>query len=267
MFQVMMEREDFHSFDVSSLRTGIIGGTGYSPSIFSQIEEAFNFRLLPGLGQTEMMAGIATGSLSDPLELRSTTVGRFERKVEGKIVSLETGMPLPPRHIGEICGRGPLLMCGYYKRPELTEQAIDSEGWLHTGDLGWEDEDGYIHLSGRLKDIINRGGEKILPQEVEEAIMARVSGVHRCAVFGVPDPYYGEQACAAIVASGHQNLDAEGIRTRLEASIAAYKVPRYFLFLEELPETATGKVHRRQLRETALSTLRLDTTLAKETRG
>lgn len=246
-FQVMTGREDFKNYDVSSLRTGIIGGAYCSPELFQKIDRALDFTLLPGLGQTEAAAGIAIGSLGDSLEIRSRTVGHFVPHSEGMIQDLETGQPVTTGVVGEVCIRSSMLMLGYYRQPEMTRLTIDPAGWLHTGDLGWQDPEGYIHISGRLKEIINRGGEKIIPLEIEDQI-CQMEAVAECVVIGVEDDYYGEEPCACIVKRPGAELLAETVREFLTARIASYKIPRYIRFLDTFPRTTTGKVQKGELR-------------------
>lgn len=257
MYMAMMSRDDFARFDLSSLRTGIIGGAYCPPDTFVSIENAFGLTLLPGLGQTEATAGIAIAAPTDSLEIRSTTVGRFVDHSEGKIADLTTGEALKQGDTGEICLRSRLLMSGYYNRPDLTALAIDHEGWLHTGDLGFLDSGGYLHYVGRIREIINRGGEKIIPAEVE-AVLTCYPGVRECKVIGVPDPYYGEEACACLVpADGGEAPDEPSLRRYLESYLARYKLPRYIITLPALPMNSSGKVKRNDLRLMALKALGL----------
>ena len=160
--------------------------------------------------------------------------------VEGKIVDIESGKDQPLDRAGEICVRGYLVMQGYFGQPEETQQAIDKDGWLHTGDMGWLDEAGNIHLTGRLKELIIRGGENISPAEVEQA--AACPEILECKAVGVPDRHYGEEVCLCAVLQKGAALDAEELRSRLAQRLAAYKAPRYILFLDQLPKTITGKI-------------------------
>ncbi|MDR3755364.1 AMP-binding protein [Enterocloster sp.] len=257
MYQAMMGRGDFGRFDVSSLRTGIIGGAYCPPETFVRIEETFGLTLLPGLGQTEATAGIAIAAPTDSLEIRSTTVGRFVDHSDGKIADLESGTALKTGETGEICVKSSLLMTGYYNRPDLTAQAIDRDGWLHTGDLGFLDSGGYLHYVGRIKELINRGGEKIIPAEVEAAV-SHYPGVKECKVIGLPDPYYGEEVCACLVpARTGEPPDAEQIRAYLEPRLARFKLPRHIVTLPELPMNSSGKVRRGELRRLAAEALGL----------
>ena len=259
MYQAMMGRGDFSSFDLSCLRTGIIGGAYCPPETFVRIEQAFGLTLLPGLGQTEATAGIAIAAPTDSLEIRSTTVGRFVDHSDGKIADLESGAALKTGETGEICVKSSLLMTGYYNRPDLTARAIDRDGWLHTGDLGFLDSDGYLHYVGRIKEIINRGGEKIIPAEVEAAL-SHFPGIKECKVIGLPDPYYGEEVCVCLVpAREGENPDAGRVRAYLEPRLASFKLPRHIVILPALPINPSGKVRRSELRRMAAEALGLKT--------
>lgn len=249
MYHAILCRPDLSNWDLSSLRTGFIGGSLYPPELFCQINDGFGFTLLSSLGQTEATAGLTTASLDDPLEVRASTVGHFMDHVEGRIVNIESGKEQPLGQPGEICVRGYLVMEGYYGQPEETEKVIDREGWLHTGDMGWLDGDGNIHLTGRLKELIIRGGENISPAEVEAA--AACPELRECKAVGVPDRHYGEQVCLCAVLREGAGLDEAELRARLARRLADYKVPRYILFLDELPKTTTGKVRPAQLAQEA----------------
>lgn len=251
MFTAMMSRRNFCEYDLSSLRTGIIGGAYCPPGTFIQIEHAFGLTLLPGLGQTEATAGIAIAGPEDSLEMRSTTVGRFVDHSEGKIVDLQTGEPVDAGCTGEICVRSPLLMTGYYNRPDLTCQVIDQNGWLHTGDLGRLDDQGFLHYTGRIKEIINRGGEKVIPAEVE-AVLSGYTGVKECKVIGISDPHYGEEICACLVCDGTGTPDQVQVLQYLEQRLARFKLPRYVICLDSFPMNSSGKVQRQALRELAI---------------
>lgn len=241
MYRAIMARKDFRDYDISSLRVGIIGGSSYPPGDFKRIEENFGMTLVSSLGQTESTAGLTVCNLDDDVEKRSTTVGHFMNYVEGKIADLETGETLPTGKIGEICIKGYLVMQGVYHQPEQTARAIDKDGWLHTGDLGELDEDGYITLHGRIKELINRGGEKISPVEVENGICT-FPEVETCRVVPVPDVHYGEEACACVVLREKMTVGEEKIREYLHGQVAAYKVPKYILYFDALPLNGTGKV-------------------------
>jgi len=256
MYHAILCRPDFASWDVSSLRTGFIGGSLYPQELFRQINDGFHFTLLSSLGQTEATAGLTTAHLDDSLEVRAATVGHFMDHVEGKIVHIESGKEQPVGQPGEICVRGYLVMAGYYGQPEETEKAIDGGGWLHTGDMGYLDGDGNVHLTGRLKELIIRGGENISPAEVESAACESPE-IRECKALGVPDRHYGEEVCLCAVLREGAELDEPELRARLMRQLAAFKVPRYILFFDELPKTSTGKVRPAELAKLARRRLEL----------
>ena len=256
LYHAMLCRPDFQEWDLSSLRTGFIGGSLYPPALFRQINDAFGFTLLSSLGQTEATAGITTAFLHDSLEVRSSTVGHFMDHVEGKIADLSSGLPLPPGEIGEVCARGYVVMQGYYGQPEETQRAIDREGWLHTGDLGYLDSEGNLHLTGRLKELIIRGGENISPAEIELAL-AEEPSVAACKAVGVPDEHYGEEVCLCVVPTPDRTCTEEQLRALLRTRLAQFKLPRYILFLEGFPRTAGGKIQSATLASLASQRLGL----------
>lgn len=256
LFHAILCRPDFKKWDLSSLRTGFIGGSFYPTELFRQINDGFGFTLLSSLGQTEATAGLTAAYLDDPLEVRTQTVGHFMNHVEGKIVHIETGEEQPTGETGEICIRGYLVMAGYYGHPEETSKAIDQEGWLHTGDMGWLDEEGNIHLTGRLKELIIRGGENISPAEIE-TVLGDYPGISECKAIGVPDRHYGEEVCLCVVPQEGTVADTVEIRTFLTQKLAEYKVPKYIVPLDELPKTITGKIRPAELAELVQERLKL----------
>ena len=256
VYFAMMERKDFHSFDLSSLRTGVVGGASCSPELFCRIEKEFGFTLLPGLGQTEATAGIAIASPEDSLTIRSTTVGRFVPHSEGRIIDMQTALPVPANTIGEILFKSPLVMSRYHNQPEQTKEAIDDEGWLHTGDLGWLDDDGYIHLEGRIKEMINRGGEKIIPAEIEAELL-KLPGIGQAKVIGVPDDTLGEAVCACIIPEPGHELDENTIRSDLQKHLAKFMIPKYILFMHEFPRNANNKIQMPDLKKQVRTLLRI----------
>jgi len=256
LFFAMMRRPDFKDWDVSSVRAGFIGGSGCSPAQFEEIEQAFGMTLLSSLGQTEATGGLTTSDLDDPVDLRATTVGHIMDKLEGRIVDPDTGRPCPTGKMGEICVRGYVVMQGYYNNPEATAKAIDKDGWLHTGDCGWMGEDGYIRLSGRIKDLIIRGGENISPAEIETAALGH-EYVDRCRAIGVPDHFYGEEVCLCVIPKEGYPGNTVGLREHLARQLASFKVPKYILVFKSFPEKNTGKVDSIKLREEACRKLGL----------
>ena len=240
LFSVLLRRYKEGAWDVSSLRTGMIGGSTYSPGLYEDLCRTFHFTPLPSLGQTEATAGITSCALEDSLERRLTTVGRFFPGVQGCIKSTVTGKTLPHNSEGEICVKGFNVMQGYYKRPVATSYVIDKEGWLHTGDLGRLDEEGYLTYVGRKKDIIIRGGENIAPGEIEDLLHKDVR-VREAKVVGVADPHYTEEVCACVVAE--PGVTAESLRELVRSHAAAFKVPRYVLFFDDFPLLGNGKLN------------------------
>lgn len=256
LFHAILCRPDFKEWDLSSLRTGFIGGSLYPTELFRQINDGFGFTLLSSLGQTEATAGLTAAYLDDPLEVRAATVGHFMDHVEGKIVHIDTGEELPAGEAGEICVRGYLVMEGYFGQPAETAKAIDGDGWLRTGDLGWLDEEGNIHLTGRLKELIIRGGENISPAEIETAL-GSCPEIAECKAIGVPDRHYGEEVCLCVVPRDGTVVDTVEIRALLVQKLAEYKVPKYIVPLDELPKTVTGKVRPTELTQFVQERLKL----------
>ena len=256
MFHALLCRPDFPNWDLSTLRTGLIGGSFYPVELFRQINDKFGFTLLSSLGQTEATAGLTVTYLDDSLDTRAQTVGHFMDHVEGKIVSIESGAIQPQGEIGEICVRGYLVMAGYYGQPEETAKTIDSEGWLHTGDMGYLDKTGNLHLTGRLKELIIRGGENISPAEIEAAL-GNCGKIHECKAVGVPDRHYGEEVCLCVVLKKGAVLDEAGIRAQLSRRLADYKVPKYIMFFDDLPKTMTGKIRPTELAQMIQEQLKL----------
>ena len=256
LYSAILARKDLDTYDFSSLRTGFMGGSIYPPELFERTGQTLCFEPLPGLGQTEACAGFTFCRLDEPLSLRARTIGRFMEHTEGKIVDVQTGETLPPGKNGEICIRGFNVMKRYLAAPEMTAAAIDADGWLHTGDLASIDEAGYLYMTGRLKDMVIRGGENISPAEIE-ALIERDPRVRAVKVIGVPDPHYGEELCACVVLEDGYHMEADDIRTLVRAQLSYYKVPRYVLFPTQLPVTDSGKIALGQLTDYAKTALGL----------
>jgi fatty-acyl-CoA synthase len=199
-------------------------------------------------GQTESSPVITQTRTEDPIKLRVSTVGRKLPHVEVKIVDPETWEEVEPGEPGELCTRGYHVMKGYYKMSDKTEETIDEDGWLHTEDLATMDEDGYVKITGRTKDMIIRGGENIYPREIEEFLYTHeeISDVQ---VYGVPDEKYGEQVAAAVILKSDASLTEEDVKEHCRENIARHKVPKYVDFVEEYPMTASGKIQKFKLRE------------------
>jgi fatty-acyl-CoA synthase len=258
MFIAELEHPRFAEFDLTSLRTGIMAGSNCPIEVMRRvIRDMHASEITIAYGQTESSPVITQTRTEDPLELKVSTVGRVLPNVELKIVDIETGAELPPGKQGELCTRGYLVMKGYYKMPEETAKAIDAEGWLHTGDLAVMDENGYCKITGRIKNMIIRGGENIYPREIEEFLYthAKISDVQ---VYGVPDRKYGEQVMAAIVLKGGVSMSEEEVKEFCRGKIANYKIPKYVRFVDSYPMTASGKIQKFKLREMAIRELQLE---------
>jgi fatty-acyl-CoA synthase len=258
MFIAELEHPEFSKFDLTSLRTGIMAGSNCPIEVMRRVIRDMHAREITiAYGQTESSPVITQTRTEDPLELKVSTVGRVLPNVELKIVDIETGAELPPGKQGELCTRGYLVMKGYYKMPEETAKAIDADGWLHTGDLAVMDENGYCKITGRIKNMIIRGGENIYPREIEEFLYThpKISDIQ---VYGVPDRKYGEQVMAAIVLKKGVEMTEEEVRDYCRGKIANYKIPKYVRFVDSYPMTASGKIQKFKLREMAIRELQLD---------
>ncbi|MCL2747169.1 MAG: AMP-binding protein, partial [Oscillospiraceae bacterium] len=258
MFIFILEHPDFEKYDLTSLRTGIMAGSTCPIEVMRQVIDKMNMRdIVITYGQTESSPGMTTSHTDDPVELRVSTVGQLLPHTEGKIVDPETGLEVPPGVQGEICTRGYLLMRGYYNMPEATAAVIDEEGWLHTGDLGSCDENGYYTITGRIKDMIIRGGENIYPREIEE-LLYTCPGVKDVQVVAVPSRKFGEEVCAFVIRREGASVDKEDILAFAAHNISRHKVPSYVLFIDELPMNAAGKILKYKLREQATRELGLE---------
>ena len=259
MFIAELQHPEFARFTLSSLRTGIMAGAPCPIEIMKQVVEKMGAREITiAYGQTEASPVITQTRTDDPIELRVSTVGRAIPDVEVKIVDPATGAEVPSGTQGELCTRGFIVMKGYYNMPEATAAAIDSDGWLHTGDLATMDEAGYFRITGRLKDMVIRGGENIYPREVEEFLYTHPK-ISDAQVFGVPDPKFGEELVAWIRLKEGQTATAEEIRDFCRNRISHYKIPRYIKFVTEFPMTVTGKIQKYKMREAATAELGLKT--------
>lgn len=257
MFIAELGHADFDKFNLRSLRTGIMAGSPCPIEIMRQVMDRMGAREMTiGYGLTEASPVITLTSTDDAIERRVTTVGPPLPKVEVKIVDPETGQEVPRGQQGELWTRSFMVMKGYYKMPEATAQAVDAEGWLHTGDLATMDEAGYCKITGRLKDMIIRGGENVYPREIEEFLYThpKVADVQ---VIGVPDLRYGEEVMAWVMLKPGQTATEADIRDFCRGKIAHYKVPRYVKFVSQFPMTVTGKIQKFRMREMAIEELDL----------
>jgi fatty-acyl-CoA synthase len=260
MFIAELEHPEFSKFDLSSLRTGIMAGSVCPIEVMKRVvKDMHQTEITSVYGQTESSPGITQSRTDDPIELRVSTVGRALPGAEVKIIDIETGETLPPGKQGELCARGYMVMKGYYKMPEETAKVIDADTWLHTGDLAIMDENGYCKITGRIKQMIIRGGENIYPKEIEEFLYThpKISDIQ---VYGVPDRKYGEQVMAAVILKKGMEMNEDEVRDFCRGKIANYKVPKYVKFVEGYPMTASGKIQKFKLREMAIKELHLEDT-------
>ena len=258
MFIAELEHPDFKNFDLSTLRTGIMAGSNCPIEVMKKvIAEMHASEITIAYGQTESSPVITQTRTDDAIELRVATVGRSLPDVETKIIDIETGATLPPGKQGELCTRGYHVMKGYYKMPEETAKAIDSDKWLHTGDLAIMDENGYCKITGRIKNMIIRGGENIYPREIEEFLYThpKISDIQ---VYGVPDRKFGEQVMAAIILKKGQEMTEDDVRDFCKDKIANYKIPKYVKFVDSYPMTASGKIQKFKMRDMAIKELQLE---------
>lgn len=265
MFIAELAVLDNRQFDLSSLRTGIMAGAPCPIEVMKAVVARMNMsEVTIAYGQTEFSPVITQTRVNDPIELRVSTVGRAIPHVEVKIVDPETGETVPPGVQGELCARGFGTMKGYYKMPDATAAAVDSEQWLHTGDLATMDENGYCKITGRLKDMIIRGGENIYPREIEEFLYTNPK-VMDVQVVGVPDIKYGEEVLAVIRLKEGETLSVEEIKEFCQGKIARHKIPKYIKFVTEYPTTASGKIQKYKLREMAIKEYGLEAAANVET--
>ena len=256
MFILELEEMEKGRYDVSSLRTGIVAGDGCSPDVIKKIAKVMNMReVITAYGQSEASPCITSTRTSDPIEIRATTVGQALPGVEVKIVDPKTGEEVPRGAHGEIWARGYNITKGYYKMPEATASKIDSNGWVHTRDLGVMDENGYCKIICRLKDIIICGGETILPKEVEEFLRIHPL-IKDVQIVGVPSEKFGEEVMAFIRVHEGYVLTPESVQNFCKGQIASWKIPKYVVFVEDYPYTTSGKVHKLKLREMAAEMLK-----------
>lgn len=249
MFIAELNDPDFAQFDLSSLRTGIMAGSICPMEVMKKvINDMGASEITIAYGQTESSPVITQTRTDDAIEKRVSSVGKAHPGVEVKIIDPVTGEESPTGVPGELCTRGYLVMKGYYKNEEATNNAIDAHGWLHTGDIAVMDEDGYIDITGRIKDMVIRGGENIYPKEIEEFLYQH-PGVQDVQVIGIPDPKYGEELMAWIICKEGVTLTEADIRDFAKGNIAHHKIPRYIEFTDAYPMTASGKIQKYMLRE------------------
>jgi fatty-acyl-CoA synthase len=265
MFIAQLAHPRFGEFDLTSLRTGIMAGSPCPVEVMKEVQSRMHMpEVTICYGMTETSPVSTQSSWNDPLDRRVSTVGRVHPHVEIKIVDPESGAIVPCGVPGELCTRGYSVMVGYWGNDEATRNAIDTAGWMHTGDLATADEEGYVNIVGRIKDMIIRGGENVYPREVE-AFLYTHAPVLEVQVIGVPSETYGEEVMAWVkVRPGHTVTDEE-LATFCRGRIATFKIPRFWKFVDAFPTTVTGKVQKFRLREAAIAELGLQRASAQET--
>jgi fatty-acyl-CoA synthase len=256
MFIAQLEHPRFAQFDVSSLRTGIMAGAPCPPALMKRVMQEMHCReILIGYGQTEASPLTHLTSHDDSLERRTETVGTNLPHQEVKVIDVKSGATLPCGAVGEVCFRGYHVMQGYYGDADATRKTVDASGWLHSGDLGTMDADGYLRITGRLKEMIIRGGENIYPAEIEEFLFSHPK-IAQVGVFGIPDARYGETVMAWVQLHAGERATEDEIRSYCKGKIAHFKIPQHVWFVDEFPMTVTGKLQKFRMRELALEKLK-----------
>jgi fatty-acyl-CoA synthase len=258
MFIAELALPDFPTYDLSALRTGIMAGAPCPVEVMKRVVAEMNMDEVTIMyGMTETSPVSTMTRRDDDLERRTSTVGTVMPHVEVQVVDPDTGRPVPRGAPGEVCTRGYSVMRGYWDAPQQTADAIDSAGWMHTGDIGTMDDDSYLAIVGRIKDMVIRGGENIYPREIEEFLYTHPD-VDDVQVIGVPDDRYGEELMAWVrVRPGADELTIDDLREFCTGRLAHYKIPRYLHLTDEFPMTVTGKIRKVEMRETAITILGL----------
>ena len=257
MFIAELECESFGQFDLSSLRTGIMAGSPCPIEVMKRVVSDMHMEQVTiCYGMTETSPVSTQSRVDDDLDKRVSTVGRVHPHVEVQIVDPGTGEVVPRGQTGELCTRGYSVMLGYWDEPDKTAQAIDADGWMHTGDLAVMDDEGYVNIVGRIKDMVIRGGENVYPREVEEFLYGHPA-IADVQVVGVPDPRYGEELCAWVRLRPGASLTEQELREYCSGRLAHYKVPRYLVITDEFPMTVTGKIQKFKMRDASVERLGL----------
>ncbi|WJH23560.1 AMP-binding protein [Pseudarthrobacter defluvii] len=258
MFIAELALPDFGSYDLSTLRTGVMAGSLCPIEVMNRVISEMNMvDVAICYGMTETSPVSTMTRKGDTLQQRTETVGRTMPQLESRIVDPATGEELERGQIGELCTRGYAVMAGYWNQPDKTAEAIDADGWMHTGDLARMDDDGYVVVEGRIKDMVIRGGENIYPREIEEFLYTHPD-IQDVQVIGVPDPRYGEELMACVILKpGAGPLTAESLTEFCRGQLAHYKIPRYVEVRESFPMTVSGKIRKVQMREEAVARLGL----------
>jgi fatty-acyl-CoA synthase len=259
MFIAELAEKGFDSYDLSSLRTGILAGSPCPVEVMKQVIERMGMaEVAICYGMTETSPVSTQTRADDPVERRVSTVGRVHPHLEVQVVDPATGLTLPRGTPGELCTRGYSVMLGYWDQPDKTAEAVDPEGWMHTGDLAVMDDEGYLSITGRIKDMVIRGGENIYPREIEEFLYAHPD-ILDVQVIGVPDPRHGEEVMAWIrMRDGAAPLTADSLRAYCTGRLAHYKIPRYVHITDEFPMTVTGKIRKVEMRRSSIALLGLE---------
>lgn len=249
MFITELQHPRFAEFDLSSLRTGIMAGSPCPIEVMKRVVNEMHLsEITIAYGMTETSPVSCQSSTDTPLDRRVSTVGKVQPHLEIRIVDPDTGETVPRGQTGELCTRGYSVMHGYWNDPDNTRLAIDDEAWMHTGDLATMDDEGYVNIVGRIKDMVIRGGENIYPREIEE-ILYRHPQIQDVQIVGLPDRVYGEELCAWIIRKPGVTLDEADVRDFCRQQMAHYKVPRYIRFVDEFPMTVSGKIQKFRIRE------------------
>jgi len=265
MFIAELEHPRFSELDLSSLRTGVMAGSPCPVEVMKKVVERMHMREVTiCYGMTETSPVSTQTAHADPLDKRVGSVGRVHPHVEIKIVDAETGATTARGQRGELCTRGYSVMLGYWQNERATEDAIDRAGWMHTGDLAVMDDEGYINIVGRIKDMIIRGGENVYPREVEEFLHTHPA-VSEAQVIGVPSAKYGEEVMAWVRTKPGSTLAEAELIAFCTGKIATFKIPRYWKFVDAFPMTVTGKVQKFRMRELSVAELGLESAAAIQT--
>jgi fatty-acyl-CoA synthase len=257
MFIAMLGHPEFDSFDLTSLRTGIMAGSPCPIEVMKKVVDRMHMsEVAICYGMTETSPVSTQTRVDDPLERRVGSVGRVAPHVEVRVIDPQTQRVVEHGEPGELCTRGYSVMLGYWEDPERTDEAIDRAGWMHTGDLATMDDEGYVNIVGRSKDMVIRGGENVYPREVEEFLYTH-EHIADVSVVGVPDERYGEELCAWVIVRGGAELSEDAVREFCRGRLAHFKVPRYVLFTDEFPMTVTGKVQKFKMRDDSIERLGL----------
>ena len=258
MFVSMLDHQEFETFDISTLRTGIMAGAPCPVEVMKRVQSDMHMQQVTiAYGMTETSPVSFQSGMDDPLDKRVSSVGRIHPHVQVKILDKE-GQIVPVGSQGELCTRGYSVMRGYWAEEQQTQDSIDSAGWMHTGDLATIDSQGYCNITGRVKDMIVRGGENIYPREVEE-FLYRMPAIAQVQVFGLPDQKYGESVCCWIVVKQNQTMTEQGVREFCDGQIAHFKIPAIIELVDSIPMTVTGKPQKFVMRDVMINKLGLET--------